>query len=100
MKAAEVKPTLIQTTMANPTPRPSFNFSASILSKTIRYTVPVSGKVSIKLYNATGRLVETVHNGYLNAGTYTTNLSNIASGVYFVKYEDRTNRAEIKLIVE
>jgi hypothetical protein len=99
-KAAGVNPTLIQTVTANPTPLSSFNFSASMLSKTLRYTVPVSGKVSIKLYNATGRLVETVHNGYLNAGTYTTNLSNIASGVYFLKYEDRTNRAEIKLIVE
>ncbi|MCX8014750.1 MAG: Ig-like domain-containing protein, partial [candidate division WOR-3 bacterium] len=29
---------------------------------TIRYTVPVSGKVSIKLYNASGRLIETLTN--------------------------------------
>jgi hypothetical protein len=97
---ARTTPSLIATEMSNPTSRSSFNFSASMLSKTLRYTVPVSGKVSIKLYNATGRLVETVHNGYLNAGTYTTKVSNIASGVYFAKYEDQTNRAEIKLIVE
>ncbi len=67
---------------------------------TIRYTVPVSGNVSIKLYNAAGSMIQTIHNGYLNAGNYTTTLSNIASGIYFVRYENSINRAEIKLIVK
>ena len=69
---------------------------------TIRYTVPVSGKVSIKLYNASGRLVETMVNEYVNAGAYTTRLSsdNLAKGVYFVKYETNNSKAELKLIVQ
>ncbi|MEO0092079.1 MAG: T9SS type A sorting domain-containing protein [candidate division WOR-3 bacterium] len=69
---------------------------------TIRYTVPVSGKVSIKLYNATGRLIETITDGNLNAGSYTATLNakNLTQGIYFLKYEDATNRAEIKLIVQ
>jgi hypothetical protein len=69
---------------------------------TIRYTVPISGRVTIKLYNAIGRLVETMNDGYLNAGTYTINLSakNLAKGIYFLKYETNTNRAELKLIVQ
>lgn len=69
---------------------------------TIRYTVPISGKVSIKLYNATGRLIETLINDNLNSGTYTMKLSanTLAKGVYFLKYEDNTNKSEVKLIVQ
>jgi len=69
---------------------------------TIHYTVPVSGKVSLKLYNATGRLIKTLNNSYHNAGTYTVNLSakNFAKGIYFLRYNDNTNQKEIKLIVE
>jgi len=67
---------------------------------TIRYTVPLSGKVSLKLYNATGRLIEILNNSYLNTGNYTTTLSNIAKGVYFLKYEDATSKSEVKLIVQ
>jgi hypothetical protein len=78
----------------NVTPNPFSNLT------TIRYTVPVSGKVSIKLYNATGRLIETLNNSYLNTGTYSTTLSNISSGIYFLKYESNTDKAEVKLIVQ
>jgi hypothetical protein len=69
---------------------------------TIRYTVPVSGRVSIKLYNTTGRLIKTVNNGYLNTGFYSTTLTttNIPNGVYFLRYESNTNREDIKLIVQ
>ena len=69
---------------------------------TIHYTVPVSGKVSVKLYNTTGRLIETLVNDNLIAGTYTVNFSskNFANGVYFLRYSDNTNQKEIKLIVE
>jgi uncharacterized repeat protein (TIGR02543 family) len=77
-----------------------FNLSANSFSKTINYTVPAAGKVSLKLYNAAGRLVETIHNGYAHAGNYTTTLSNVSSGVYFLKYNDGTNSAEVKVIVQ
>lgn len=69
---------------------------------TIHYTVPTAGKVSIKLYNTTGRLIETLINEPLNAGTYTMRLSskNLAKGVYFLRYETMISRSEIKLIVQ
>ncbi|MEO0075327.1 MAG: T9SS type A sorting domain-containing protein, partial [candidate division WOR-3 bacterium] len=66
----------------------------------INYTIPTNGYVSMKLYNASGRLVKTIVNGYVNAGDYTTLLSNISSGVYFLKYNDAMNNAEFKIIVQ
>jgi soluble P-type ATPase len=69
---------------------------------TVHYTVPISGKISLKLYNSIGRLIEIVNDIYLNAGIYTSTLStkSLAKGIYFLKYEDNTNQKEIKLIVE
>ncbi|MCX8015389.1 MAG: T9SS type A sorting domain-containing protein, partial [candidate division WOR-3 bacterium] len=69
---------------------------------TIKYNVPNSSKVSIKLYNASGRLVKTITDEHLKAGSYTTTLNakNLANGIYFLRYEDASNRAEIKLIVQ
>ena len=69
---------------------------------TLNYTVTISGKVLIKLYNTNGRLIETVNDGYHNTGTYTTRLStdHLAKGIYFLKYSDMTNSSEIKLIVQ
>ena len=68
----------------------------------IRYTVPALGKVTLKLYSANGRLIETVNNSYLSAGTYTTNLltANLAKGIYFLRYETIENRTELKLIMQ
>jgi hypothetical protein len=69
---------------------------------TIRYTVPLSGDVSIKLYSANGRLVETIHDGYLSQGTYTKLLTTntIAKGIYFLRYNDSVNRVELKLVIQ
>jgi hypothetical protein len=69
---------------------------------TIRYTVPISGKVTLKLYNVTGRLIETFNDNYLNAGVYTTTLSTktLAKGIYFLRYNDNTNQKDLKLIVQ
>jgi hypothetical protein len=67
---------------------------------TIRYSVPVSGKVLLKLYNTSGRLVNTFNDGYLEQGTYAFNLSNtkLVKGVYFLRCEYNNNKAEIKII--
>jgi hypothetical protein len=69
---------------------------------TIRYTVSIPGRVAIKLYNANGRLVETLVNDNLNAGNYSTDFSTetLAKGIYFVKYESNANKSELKLIVQ
>ncbi len=105
--SVSVTPTTYTSVMAKKTMTTSeFNFAVApnpfTKLATIRYTVPISGKVTLKLYNAIGRLVETMNDGYLNAGTYTMNLTtrNISSGVYFLRYTDNTNKSEIKLIVQ
>ncbi|MCX7785131.1 MAG: T9SS type A sorting domain-containing protein, partial [candidate division WOR-3 bacterium] len=71
-------------------------------SATIRYAVLVSGKVAIKLYNATGCLVKTLKNEYHHPGIYTITLlaQQLGKGIYFLKYQDNTNQKALKLIVE
>jgi hypothetical protein len=82
----------------------TFNLNATpnpfTRTTTIRYAVPTASSVTIRLYSANGRLIETIHDGYLSQGVYTKLLttSNIARGIYFLRYEDNHNRAEIKLI--
>ena len=84
----------------------SFDVTPNPFTKltTVRYTVPVSGKVSLKLYNSSGRLVETLLDDYHNAGSYSLEIGNwklnIPSGGYFLKYESNTNKSEVKLIVQ
>lgn len=69
---------------------------------TVRYTVPVTGKVSVKLYSATGRLTETLLDGTMNAGTYTMTLSadKLAKGIYFLKFNNETHTSEVKLLLQ
>ncbi len=82
----------------NVTPNPFTKYT------TIHYSVPVSGKASVKLFNSTGRLIETLIDEYQNAGSYTLELGTwklkVSKGIYFLRYEDMTNRVEVKVIVE
>ena len=77
-------------------PNPAYKFV------TINYTLPLASKISLKLYNISGQLVQTLKDGHVEAGTYTMKLStdNIAKGVYFLKYECAANQLQIKLIVQ
>lgn len=58
-------------------------------STTIRYTLPIWGTVSVRVYNILGQLVTTLVDGNQNAGTYavTFNASSLSSGVYFYRIE-------------
>ncbi|MCX7785397.1 MAG: T9SS type A sorting domain-containing protein, partial [candidate division WOR-3 bacterium] len=69
---------------------------------TVRYAVPISGKVSIKLYDINGRAVLTLKDGYENAGIYTAELStkSLSKGIYFLRYENATNRLQTKVVVQ
>ena len=53
----------------------------------IRYSIPKSGMVTLKIYNILGQEVATIVNGHQTAGTYTAsfNASRLASGVYFYR---------------
>jgi hypothetical protein len=68
---------------------------------TIRYNVTTSSKVSIKLFNSTGKLVSTLVDEYKPVGSYTFELNReIPQGVYFLKYNNGVNTSETKLIVQ
>lgn len=53
-------------------------------STSIKYSIPVSGHVSLKIYNTLGQLVGTLQDGNQKAGKYLVTFSakNLASGVY------------------
>jgi photosystem II stability/assembly factor-like uncharacterized protein/tetratricopeptide (TPR) repeat protein len=55
----------------------------------INYSLPKPGKVTIKLYDILGRLVKELVNEFKDAGYYTLSFdgSNLASGVYFYRFE-------------
>lgn len=71
-------------------------------NSTIRYTIANYGKVMIKLYNVNGRLVKTLQDTYLDAGTYQLNLSSqaLAKGIYFLHFTNNSEQINTKLIVE
>ncbi len=67
----------------------------------IRYTLPVDGKVSLQLYDISGRWVKTLVNEYKNAGNYqlTLNTKNLSAGVYFLYLTTESNRIIERLSV-
>lgn len=56
-------------------------------STTIRFAIPVSGKVKLQVYNVLGALVETLVDESKAAGQYSINwnASKVASGIYFYR---------------
>ena len=58
-------------------------------STTIKFDLPVSGFVKLKIYDMLGREVTTLANEFRNAGTYEINYnaSTLSSGIYFYKLE-------------
>ena len=67
----------------------------------IRYQVARKGKVSIKIYDLSGRLVKTLVDGLKCPGYYSVDWSprNSLSGIYFVKMEAGSFKATKKLIL-
>ncbi len=55
----------------------------------IGFDMPTSGNVNLKIYDAVGKEIYTLVDGFKNAGSYTVNFnaSSMNSGVYFYKLE-------------
>ncbi len=70
-------------------------------STTIQYTLPVSGKVAVRVYNILGQTVATLVDGNQNAGTYevTFNAATFSSGVYFYRIESGSFAAVKKMLL-
>lgn len=67
----------------------------------ISFITPISGHVTLKVYDGMGRYVETLVNSTKPAGinTVTWNTDNLANGVYFFHLEAADNTATQKLIL-
>ncbi|NUN70256.1 MAG: T9SS type A sorting domain-containing protein [Bacteroidetes bacterium] len=67
----------------------------------IRYSVPVSGMVTMKIYDVLGRAVMTVVNQHQEVGSYTVNLNgaDLASGIYVYKIEAGSFTASKKMML-
>ncbi len=70
-------------------------------STNIRFAVPKSGYVSVKVYNLLGREMETLAGGSMNAGVYETEwkAGGYASGVYYCRIETEGYIDVIKMIL-
>ncbi len=69
---------------------------------TIGYSIPNTGRVSIKLFDMLGREVKDLFEGIQQAGTYdlSVNCSNLASGVYIYKIEYNDKMLSKKMILQ
>ncbi|HMQ68469.1 MAG TPA: T9SS type A sorting domain-containing protein [Ignavibacteria bacterium] len=58
-------------------------------STKINFNIPVSGNVTLKIYDMIGREVSQLVNSFVAAGSYSVNFdgSNLSSGIYFYKIE-------------
>jgi hypothetical protein len=56
---------------------------------TIRYSIPESGIVTLKIYNLLGEELTTLVNDYKNAGSYQVRFDakNLSSGIYYYQIE-------------
>jgi len=55
----------------------------------LTFTIPVSGQVSLKVYDMLGRQVSVLVAGYLKAGTHEVSFDagNLPSGIYFCRLQ-------------
>uniref|UniRef100_A0A832G2E7 T9SS type A sorting domain-containing protein n=1 Tax=Ignavibacterium album TaxID=591197 RepID=A0A832G2E7_9BACT len=70
-------------------------------STTIRYSIPKSSYVELKVYDGLGNLVQSLVSEYLNAGTYesTFNGASLSSGVYYYQIKAGEFTATKKLVL-
>jgi len=69
---------------------------------TVRYSLPKAGRVTLVVYDAAGRPVETLYSGRRAAGRYTAtwNAHDAAAGVYFVRFgaDGQTSSHRVTLV--
>jgi len=70
-------------------------------STKISFNLPEAGNVKLKIYDALGREVSLLVDGFENAGRHTLefNGSNLSSGVYFYRIEYQNNFTTMKMIL-
>ena len=68
---------------------------------TIKFAIPVSGNVKLSIFNSLGERVETLENGFVEAGFHKVNwdASKYSSGVYYYRLESENFNSVKKMIV-
>jgi len=59
----------------------------------LKYEIPTSGNIAIKLYSVSGAFIRTIYKGFQEAGLHTRKLTaaELSSGIYFYKIDYKTN---------
>ncbi|MFA5033087.1 MAG: C25 family cysteine peptidase [bacterium] len=72
-----------------------------VRSTIISYQMPLNNKVSVELYDLSGRQVKTLVNGEQKAGTYNIKLDTdkLSNGIYFVRLKAGNSKVTGKLIL-
>lgn len=67
----------------------------------LKYGVPKEGKISIQLYDVSGRRIKTIIHGKAFPGIYESylDIKEIGSGVYFILYRMEEKRISKKLVI-
>jgi len=67
----------------------------------INFDIPKNGNVSLKIFDIQGKLVQTLVNGFKQAGSYSAefNAGNLSSGVYYYKLESGNYSRVMKMML-
>jgi hypothetical protein len=75
-------------------------------STTIRFSIPNSSHVDVRIYNIKGQLVKTLKNEFMEKGTHTVqwhgdtnNNQKVSSGIYFIRIQNEKNSAVRKTLL-
>ncbi|MDD5529100.1 MAG: S8 family serine peptidase [bacterium] len=75
--------------------------SPSLITRllSVKFAIFTSQRISLKIYDAAGRVVKTIFDGNKTAGNYslTVNMCNINSGIYFVVLQQENTRISKKV---
>lgn len=78
----------------------NFFFSSNPTQKPeIRFVTNQTGKVSLTLYDISGRICATVYQAIIKPGHYSVRVDHLPAGVYFCKMETPVNERVKKLVV-
>jgi len=80
--------------------------SPFVTETVVRFRAPVGGHVKVKVYDVHGRLVRTMHDGYLAAGPQVLKWSgegpggkHVAAGVYVIRVEGDGYASDVRVVV-
>jgi hypothetical protein len=67
----------------------------------INFSIPVSGNISLKVYDILGNEVASLIDGFKEAGNYSVNLnsSNLSSGIYFYELKSNNFTKRLKMMI-